>query len=172
MTSFVIKPHVGRTYSEPWESQTDCPFCLIIQNKKDAWVLYEDELVIAVLDILPIRRGHTLVIPKLHCPRLSDLPPDFAGPTGQIVSRIARAIRQAGLGPSGLNVVCNEEYAQAVPHVHYHVIPAPSLIFPAASSVRSEELSHAEMHRLELEAREELFDEDASVVSEQIRSKL
>lgn len=67
-------------------------------------------------DILPLRPGHTLVIPKAHYPRLSDLPAELAGAVGAAVSRVARALVDA-LDNTALNVVCNQEYAQAVPHV-------------------------------------------------------
>lgn len=87
----------------------------------------------AGVDILPLRPGHTLVIPKKHISRLSDLPPELAAAVGGAVSKVARALTEgecysfmaerAGLmvvlatGNTGLNVVCNQEYAQAVPHV-------------------------------------------------------
>ena len=87
--------------------------------------------------MLPIRAGHTLVIPKAHIPKLSDLPPDLASAVGEAVSKVANALTEGTLlhtrnmlyvqlesmilykamGNTGLNVVCNQEYAQAVPHV-------------------------------------------------------
>ena len=86
---------------------------------------------------MPLRPGHTLVIPKIHTPRVSELAPEFAAATGIAVSKVARALaegrshfgllatqslkqrnnRDIALDNTGLNVVCNQEYAQAVPHV-------------------------------------------------------
>ena len=86
---------------------------------------------------MPLRHGHTLVIPKLHTSRVSDLPDEFAAECGKAVSKLSRAIsggashfyaslgrhQGASLTPAlavnntALNVVCNQEYAQAVPHV-------------------------------------------------------
>lgn len=86
------------------------------------------------IDILPIRQGHVLVIPKVHYQRLSDLPADIARATGEAVSKVANALTKGAAHPfcafvtlcscdiqamdnTALNVVCNQEYAQAVPHV-------------------------------------------------------
>jgi HIT domain len=97
------------------------------------------------IDILPLRKGHTLVIPKIHQSRISELPPDYAASVGEAVSKVADALTKSmytkhygvllcrsaicsatlihshgslvALQNSALNVVCNQEYAQAVPHV-------------------------------------------------------
>jgi diadenosine tetraphosphate (Ap4A) HIT family hydrolase len=81
------------------------------------------------------------------------------------------------LDNSGLNVVCNQEYAQAVPHVHYHVIPAPVLASsptqtPLASPEKSTPLSSKEMHKAEFESREELDEDDAEQLLKMIKAKL
>lgn len=47
-----------------------------------------------ITDILPLRKGHTLVIPKVHYSRLSELPPDYAAATGQAVSKVAHALTE------------------------------------------------------------------------------
>ena len=52
------------------------------------------------VDILPLRKGHTLVIPKPHISRLSDLPPDLAAATGKVISRVARALTE------GIRILC------------------------------------------------------------------
>lgn len=95
--------------------------------------MYSEINLFAFKDILPLRRGHTLVIPKAHVSRLSDLPSELAGAMGEAVSKVARALtlgkdymdinprafltRRVALDNTALNVVCNQEYAQAVPHV-------------------------------------------------------
>lgn len=134
MTSFIIDAHKDRKISETWRHNPDCPFCRIIKNDLSAFKVYENDKVIAILgttltnllsmltnangslDILPLRRGHTLIIPKTHYSRLSELPPDFAAAVGEAVTNVAHALTLA-LGNTALNVVCNQEYAQAVPHV-------------------------------------------------------
>ncbi|KAF9046475.1 HIT-like protein [Panaeolus papilionaceus] len=183
MTSFIINDHVGRELSALWKDP-DCTFCKIIAGELPTSKVYEDDEIIAILDIQPLRRGHTLVIPKSHVQRLSDLSPDQAAAVGKTVSKVARALTLAdsldntALENTGLNVVCNQEYAQAVPHVHYHVIPAPR--FGGEGGVEDTNkavggkapLTHKEMHRLELNSREELDDDDAIVLLEKIRARL
>ncbi|TFK40693.1 HIT-like protein [Crucibulum laeve] len=179
MTSFIIKSHVGREPAPSWKQDLTCPFCRIIDNELPSNKVYEDDHVIAFLDIMPLRRGHTLVVPKPHISRLSELPPEFAAATGVAVSKIARALTEA-LDNTGLNVVCNQEYAQAVPHVHYHIIPAPVFGASAPTSIENTDdavggrapLTRREMHQKEFEAREELDDDEAEELVAKIRARL
>ncbi|KAF5382723.1 hypothetical protein D9615_002832 [Tricholomella constricta] len=181
MTSFIIKAHLDRPQAPSWtpDSDSDCTFCRIIRGELPAHRVLEDDDVLAILDILPLRRGHTLVIPKVHCARLSELPPNYAAATGKAVSRVANALTQA-VNNTALNVVCNQEYAQAVPHVHYHVIPAPTFGTPSGSTAIMKEnmttskppYSTKEMHQMEFESREELDDDEAGVLVKEIRARL
>ncbi|KAJ7430628.1 HIT-like protein [Mycena latifolia] len=172
MTSFLIKAHENRAPSS-WNNDADCAFCRIIKDELPGTRVFENDLVIAILDILPLRKGHTLVIPKAHFSRLSELPPEFAAAVGEAVTKVAHALTLA-LDNTALNVVCNQEYAQAVPHVHYHVIPAPTFGTrpPETSSKDPEPLTRREMHQREFEGRSQLDDDEAAVLAEQIRSKL
>ncbi|KDN49240.1 HIT-like protein [Tilletiaria anomala UBC 951] len=119
-------------YAKEMHSDSSCTFCAIIAHKQAAHVLFEDEYTMAFLDILPLRRGHTLVVPKAHFATISDLPPIHAARLAQSVTRLSRAISRALEDPR-LQVITNQVYAQVVPHVHYHVVPAPPLSnsFPA-----------------------------------------
>ena len=101
MTSFIISSHQNRPVPPSWSSEdlespgtpsSDCPFCAIVQGLRPAHVVYETARVIALLDILPLRPGHTLVIPKRHVKRLSDVPPGDAAALGEAVTRVARAL--------------------------------------------------------------------------------
>ncbi|KAF8158250.1 HIT-like protein [Crassisporium funariophilum] len=180
MTSFIIKDHVGRLVPTTWAADPECAFCRILRQEIPASVVYENEKVIAILDILPLRAGHTLVIPKAHISRLSDLPPELASALGEAVSKVADDLPKVSiaLDNTGLNVVCNQEYAQAVPHVHYHVIPAPILgssrgVSPIVDVVGGETpLTHREMHQKEFESREELDEDDAEALLTKIRARL
>ncbi|KAG2010085.1 diadenosine 5',5'''-P1,P4-tetraphosphate asymmetrical hydrolase [Coprinopsis cinerea AmutBmut pab1-1] len=162
-----------------WASDDSCAFCRIIKKTSPAAVVYETDKVIAILDILPLREGHTLVIPKIHCPRVSELPPEYAGATGEAVSRVAQALTKA-LDHTGLNVVCNQEYAQVVPHVHYHVIPAPKLTAsrsPSPEPTTSEKgkgtkLSLSKMHKLEFESRDVLDEDEARELVTKLKAHL
>ncbi|KAI0657348.1 HIT-like protein [Cubamyces menziesii] len=176
MTSFIIKAHENRPLPLEWRTDPGCTFCRIVRGQAHAFKVYEDEKIIAILDIMPLRHGHTLVIPKVHISRVSDLPDEFAAECGKAVSKLSRAI-SAAVDNTALNVVCNQEYAQAVPHVHYHIIPAPRPgAVPAGPPVRSDHitrpLTQMEMHDLEFESRKWLEDDQALKLVESIRSHL
>ncbi|KAF8574329.1 HIT-like protein [Ramaria rubella] len=173
MTSYIIDTHIARKLSPEWKPDAPfCAFCRIIKEGAQAYKVYENESVIAILDILPLRPGHVLVIPKEHYKCVSDLPPEIAGATGQAISKVANALTKA-MNNTALNVVCNQEYAQAVPHVHYHIVPAPSTASSAApEAAPPAPLSKEEMHQREFLGRSELDDDDAETISQRIRSKL
>lgn len=86
--------------------------------------IYEDEHVFAFLDINPLSRGHTLVIPKQRYERLDQLPEELGAAIGRVLPRIAAAVCQA-TGAGSFNVLCNagRDAGQVVPHVHFHIIP-------------------------------------------------
>ncbi|KAJ7202803.1 HIT-like protein [Mycena pura] len=170
MTSFLIQAHENRPASA-WNNDAECVFCRIVRNESPAARVFENELVIAILDILPLRKGHTLVIPKAHHSRLSELPPQLAAALGEAVTKVAHALTLA-LDNTALNVVCNQEYAQAVPHVHYHVIPAPTFGKQTLPAAETAPLTQKEMHRREFEGRTELDEDEATVLAKQICSKL
>lgn len=86
--------------------------------------VYEDEHVLAFLDIGPLAEGHTLVIPKERKRQLHELSDEAAAALGRVLPRIARAVL-AATGAGSYNVLQNNgaEAHQAVMHVHFHVIP-------------------------------------------------
>ena len=88
--------------------------------------VYEDERVFAFLDINPLSTGHTLVVPKEPAPTLDALSDESAAALGRALPRICRAVI-AVTGVRDFNVLENNGTAahQAVPHVHFHVIPKP-----------------------------------------------
>lgn len=83
---------------------------------------------LAILDIRPFTRGHTLVIPKRHTVDLTDTPPETCADLVRIGQRIAKAARRSGLHADGNNVVINDGKSafQTVFHVHLHVLPRQS----------------------------------------------
>jgi histidine triad (HIT) family protein len=101
-----------------------CIFCRIVAGELPAARVYADAETIAFLDIAPIAKGHTLVIPRAHHAGIMDTPADVMGPVMATVRRVARAQRDA-LGAAGINVTQANGAAagQVVPHVHVHVIP-------------------------------------------------
>ncbi|MDM1765683.1 HIT family protein [Acinetobacter sichuanensis] len=100
-------------------------FARILRNELPAIKVYEDEYVLAFMDIMPQADGHTLVIPKTPAVTLLDLPPDAAAYTIQIVQKIAKAIEKA-LGAEGIVLMqlSGTAAGQTVPHVHFHLIPS------------------------------------------------
>jgi histidine triad (HIT) family protein len=102
-----------------------CVFCEIVAGRAPAIRIYEDNDYLAILDIRPFTRGHTLVFPKRHTVDLTDTPAETLGEMVAIGQRIARAARASGLHASGNNVVINDGRAafQSVLHVHLHVVP-------------------------------------------------
>ncbi|MFD6269107.1 HIT family protein [Nocardia asteroides] len=103
----------------------DCVFCRIVAGAAPATKVYEDDAVCAFLDIRPITRGHTLIIPKRHATELDDLDPDLGATLFRTGHRLARALRRSGLAADGANLILNDGTAafQTVGHVHLHVVP-------------------------------------------------
>ncbi|KAI0061656.1 HIT-like protein [Artomyces pyxidatus] len=172
MTSFIIKAHERRPVPEFWRSDKGCAFCQIILRAAPAYRIYEDDLVVAFLDILPLRPGHTLIVPKAHHSRVSELPENYAAALGVAISKVSLALTKA-MDNTALNVVCNQEYAQAVAHVHYHVIPAPKF-GSMSTSMGSSDLHAApvpkELHNREFEV-QRIYEDAARLVNVLASSK-
>lgn len=102
----------------------NCIFCKIIAKEIPNHTVYEDDFVLAFLDIFPCAKGHTVVIPKKHVENLTDL---TAEESRLLSAGLDSAIRKvvAVLKPGGVNVGINNGAVagQAVPHVHWHIIP-------------------------------------------------
>lgn len=107
------------------DTTAQCVFCDIVAGRAPASLLYEDERVIAFMDIGPVTPGHFLVVPRRHMPGLADL--DVL--TGQhlfaVTMRLAAAVRRSGLRCEGVNLFLADGAAafQDVFHLHLHVIP-------------------------------------------------
>src|SRR5215470_581410 len=99
-------------------------FDKILAGEIPCYRVYEDEHVLAFLDIGPLSPGHTLVIPKERKAMLHELSDDAAAALGRVLPRICRAVMKA-TGATAYNVLQNNGSAahQAVHHVHFHVIP-------------------------------------------------
>jgi histidine triad (HIT) family protein len=102
-----------------------CVFCDIVAGTAPAVRIHEDDDYLAILDIRPIVRGHTLVIPKEHHTDLTDTPPEVVAGMATLGQRIAQAARNSGLHADGNNIVINDGRAafQTVFHIHLHVAP-------------------------------------------------
>jgi histidine triad (HIT) family protein len=102
----------------------DCIFCKIASGKIPATKIYEDDVIVAFLDIGPISDGHTLLMPRKHFEKLHDCPPELLGEIAARLGKIAGAVASA-IGADGYNVLCNNGRAagQLVDHLHFHIIP-------------------------------------------------
>lgn len=102
----------------------DTVFGKILRGELPCHKVYEDDQVLAFLDVFPLARGHTLVIPKEPAETLDRLSDEAAAAIGRVLPRIARAVL-AATGATAFNVLQNngELAHQAVHHVHFHIIP-------------------------------------------------
>ncbi len=100
----------------------DCIFCAIVARRAPAHIFYEDEETVGFLDIFPFTRGHSLVIPKRHGARLTDLPFEHQI---SLVRSLDEVCRRIGRLSNDYNVALNAgaRAGQIVFHVHFHVIP-------------------------------------------------
>ena len=105
-------------------SADNCLFCKMVAGQISVTKIYEDEVVLAFLDIGPISNGHTLLIPKQHFEKLHDYTPELLGRVGSRLGKIAGAVT-AAMNSDGYNVLCNNGRAagQLIEHLHFHIIP-------------------------------------------------
>ncbi len=99
-------------------------FCKIIDGEIPGTKVYEDDEVLAILDISQTTKGHTLVMPKKHYPDFLSTPRETMHKVIDVAQRIGQA-EIAVLGAKGVNILTNvgECAGQSVPHFHVHVIP-------------------------------------------------
>ncbi len=102
----------------------NCLFCDIIDGKKDGHFLYEDDSHVAFLDKYPIDVGHSLVLPRKHHEKITDLTSEDVGTVFSLVPKIAKAILEA-TSADAFSIAQNNGKAakQIIPHVHIHIIP-------------------------------------------------
>lgn len=101
-----------------------CIFCDIINKQIPSKVVYEDEDVIAILDVAQVTLGHTLVMPKKHVENILEVDEDTMGKVSKVVHHLAKQIvsKTEAVGCNILNN-CGEVAGQTVNHLHFHIIP-------------------------------------------------
>ena len=104
--------------------KNNCVFCAIAANEIPSFKLYEDDLVLAYLDINPFSKGHTLVIPKEHSSGLLDTSDETLAALVARVKKVASHLK-ATLPCDGFNILQNngEAAGQTVMHIHFHIVP-------------------------------------------------
>ncbi|MFA5178257.1 MAG: HIT family protein [Candidatus Paceibacterota bacterium] len=105
----------------------DCIFCKIINKEIPCFKVYEDDFVLAFLDINPVAPGHTLIIPKKHFENIFENQEEYLKRIILVAQKISQKIKKEGIG-EGVNLYqANGSTAeQVVPHFHLHVIPRNS----------------------------------------------
>ncbi len=102
----------------------NCLFCKIAKGEIPSTKVYEDDYVLAFLDIAPVEKGHTLIISKeIHSEALLETPDEIIAKLLAVAKRIGNAMMKSGFG--GFNIVQNNypDAGQTIPHIHIHVIP-------------------------------------------------
>ena len=100
----------------------DCLFCSIIAGTTPAQIVLDTPEVVGFLDVRPVFKGHTLIVPREHVPTLIELPDELMVPLFGAARSLASAVRTA-LDAQGSFVAVNNIVSQSVPHLHVHVVP-------------------------------------------------
>ena len=99
-----------------------CLFCGIVAGEVDAHIVLSTEHMVGFLDVRPVFKGHTLLVPRQHVETLPDLPGALRDPFLEAGQHLATAML-SGLGAQGSFVAANNTVSQSVPHLHLHVVP-------------------------------------------------
>ena len=102
----------------------DCIFCKIVRGEIPSATVFENDAVLAFLDINPVSKGHTLVIPKVHYASFAEIPADALAQLGEALRRISTAVTSQ-LTADGFNILLNNGRAagQLIDHAHFHLVP-------------------------------------------------
>lgn len=98
---------------------SDCIFCEIVKGSKPSFKIYEDDKVLAILDINPVNLGHTLLIPKKHYQSMTDVPDDLVSYMYVVTKKLMINIKEA----TGADHVVNTVSGLDILHFHIHIIP-------------------------------------------------
>ncbi len=101
-----------------------CIFCKIAKGEIPCSKVYEDDSILAFLDVAPVHKGHTLIIPKEHYMTILDTPEETMLRIAPLLRKIAAAVK-ASMKCDGINI-CQNNFrpaGQLVDHIHFHIIP-------------------------------------------------
>ena len=103
----------------------DCIFCSIIEKKIESSFVYEDDLVIAIMDLFPATEGHVLVIPKSHSELVTGLADEYVERMFKAGKSISAGMRKTGFKLEAVSFVLSDgkSAGQEIPHAHLHLIP-------------------------------------------------
>ena len=97
-------------------------FCKIINKEIPSYVVYEDEIILAFLDVNPTHNGHTLIVPKEHYQDLFDIDTDILNHIMKVAKKLSVELKEK-LNYDGISICENNGYGQDVKHFHLHLIP-------------------------------------------------
>jgi histidine triad (HIT) family protein len=101
-----------------------CIFCRIISGNSQTNIIYEAEKAIAFLDAFPLAKGHTLVIPKMHFPKIQDMSEEYESAVFRLVHKVVGPIEKAAhVGSSTIAINNGRDAGQEIDHVHIHIVP-------------------------------------------------
>lgn len=124
-----------------------CIFCKIALKQAPASIIYEDETVMAFLDIRPLNEGHTLVIPKKHYVDIFDIPENQLGQVHNVAKQTSIAVKKA-TNANGISIIQQNGKAagQDIFHLHVHIVPRfEEQILPRLSDLKELERSKLEV---------------------------
>lgn len=104
---------------------SDCEFCKIVSGEFKSSKIYEDDSILAFMDIQPVNEGHILIIPKKHVELIADLDDETSAKMFVIAGKINKALRKSDVRLEGINYLLadGESAGQEVFHTHLHLIP-------------------------------------------------
>ena len=107
---------------------SNCLFCMIVDGKIPSNKVYEDDKILAFLDINPQAPTHILVIPKCHIPSVDGICAENADLVAYLFTKIPAIAKEAGLS-GGYRVIsnCGPDACQSVPHLHFHILGGAQL---------------------------------------------
>lgn len=109
-------------FEEVKKEENACKFCSIINKTDKSYIVFEDDLTLAFLDIKPLFPGHTLLVPKLHFKTLPELPIDILNRIFVNLQFIEKAVEKS-CNSEGSFIAINNNVSQSIPHLHIHIVP-------------------------------------------------
>lgn len=101
-----------------------CLFCEIVKGTIPSHTVYEDDAVVAFLDIRPVNPGHLLIIPKAHVSNYLEAPIETVAMLARVTRQLAPAVLKAvGANAFNIGVNCGRDAGQVVFHLHFHLMP-------------------------------------------------
>ena len=102
----------------------ECLFCKIVKGELPSSKLYEDEDTLAFLDLFPVNKGHSLVIPKEHYETIFDVPANILAKVSSVMKNVADAVKN-GVNADGISIAQSngKDAGQVIPHIHFHIMP-------------------------------------------------